>query len=290
MLYTPLFLRPASLHPLLLRGLILVLILAAFPKCQRQFSQAVHVNEIEILKNRFICTKTWRFAVYCLPWSCASLSWSNKRNVLSTSSLLGRAVKRSDLPLPLGLVRSQNSAVIGQQTINLALCVCGLSPNSTTARKFLCLLSKFFKQQARAVIVSIEIEVDFVCLVDGIAGLLNVPETRYIVSTKLESKRSVQLLLIVGYNMANATEFALEADTLGIILGRQYGVEWCATLGVCIVMVVKEITIAMIVPSSDRVDKSGLIQVANSLCEYLFRVWRATQLSPSLVVNDPLNN
>lgn len=131
---------------------------------------------------------------------------------------------------------------------------------------------------------------DFVCLVDGIACLLNIPKTSCIVRTKLGGEEQARHLLIVGHNMSDTTEFALEADALGVVLGGQNGVKWCAALGVCIVMVVKEITIAVVVPSGDRVDKSRLIQVANGLGEHLFRVWWATQLSPSLVVNDPLNN
>lgn len=195
------------------------------------------------------------------------------------------------MSLPLRLVGSQDPAVIGQESINLTLYVCRLCPNSATAGKLLGLLSNFFKQQARTVVVCIEIEVDFVCLVDGIEGLLNVPKTSHTVRREdLDSEEAAEYLLVIGHNMSDTTKFALEADALGIILGGQDRVERCTALRVCVVVVVKEITVAMIVPSGNRVDKSRLIQVTDNLGKYLLRIWWAAQLSPSLIVNDPLNN
>jgi hypothetical protein len=45
-----------------------------------------------------------------------------------------------------------------------------------------------------------------------------------------------------------------------------------------------EVSIAVVVPSANRVDESRLVEFADKLCEVL--LWRTISLTPSFVVDD----
>lgn len=103
-------------------------------------------------------------------------------NQLSAAALVGSDVEVPDLALPLGLVGTQQSAIIRQETVDFALGIGGLSPDTTAAGKHFNLLAQFLKEQAGAVVIGLEVKVDFVCLVDGVEGLLDLPEAAGFIS------------------------------------------------------------------------------------------------------------
>lgn len=81
--------------------------------------------------------------------------------------------------------------------------------------------------------------VDLVCLVNGIDGLLDVPETRRtFVSRRICEQGFVSYLLVNGNVVANAAELPLYTDAGWIIWAGLDGVEWRAALRVCVVVIV----------------------------------------------------
>ena len=98
-----------------------------------------------------------------------------QHHLVSTSST-GSLVQGLDVVLPLLHIRSEHSAIISVETVDLAFNVRGLRVDGPAASESLDLLAKLTEENASAVVVGFEVSVDLVRLVDGVDGLLNVPE------------------------------------------------------------------------------------------------------------------
>jgi hypothetical protein len=82
-----------------------------------------------------------------------------------------------DVRLPLLNIGSDEAAVVGDETVDLALDIGGLSVDGTTAGILLSLLADVTHEDTRAVVVRLEVSIDLVGLVNGVNCLLDVPET-----------------------------------------------------------------------------------------------------------------
>ncbi len=62
--------------------------------------------------------------------------------------------------------------------------------------------------------------------------------------------------------LTNTAKLALDRNALVVVRSRGDGVERSATLGICVVMIVSPVTIAVVNPAGSRVDKSSRNRVA----------------------------
>jgi hypothetical protein len=81
-----------------------------------------------------------------------------------------------DIILPLRLIWSEDSAIIGHKSVHFSFNIGSLSPNSATAGEKFGLVSKFGEQGVTSVIPDNQRLVDFVRLIYGINCFLDVPE------------------------------------------------------------------------------------------------------------------
>lgn len=142
-----------------------------------------------------------------------------------------------NIRLPLLNIRSDEAAVIGDETVYLALDIAGLSVDGTAASIALGLLTDITHEDTRAVVIGLEVSVDLVSLVNGVNSLLNVPETRNGKHVDVLGISDGNLLLN-GDVVANTTVLSLEADALGVVRSLGKGVEGGSTLRVSVVVVV----------------------------------------------------
>ena len=87
-----------------------------------------------------------------------------------------RIVQPLDVPLPLLRVRAQDAAVVRDEAVDLALDVGRLRPNTTRASEALDLVFELREEKVGSVIVGFVRLVNFVGLIDGVDGLLDIPE------------------------------------------------------------------------------------------------------------------
>lgn len=86
--------------------------------------------------------------------------------------------------------------------------------------------------------------------------------------------------------MSNSTKFALETDPVAVIRRRGDRVVGGSTLWACIMVVVREVSSAVVKPARRRIDQSRPIDGSNSISNAILGVWLLDKLTPALVVND----
>jgi hypothetical protein len=114
-----------------------------------------------------------------------SISYANIQSQLhmhacaqpKSTSPLGRIVQGLSVLLPLRHVHTHHAAVISHQAVDLALDIRSLGPHGRTAGEPRHLVAQQADQHAGAVVVRVEVGVDFVRVRDGVNGGLDGPET-----------------------------------------------------------------------------------------------------------------
>ena len=95
------------------------------------------------------------------------------------------------------------------------------------------------EQYVAAVIPRLQGGVNLVRPVDLIDGSWLIPQTSFVCQyTVNTTELAIRNLLLDGHVVADAAEFALESDSGGVVRTRVEGVERCAALGVCIMVIV----------------------------------------------------
>lgn len=98
------------------------------------------------------------------------------RRVPSAAPRGSRIVQGLDVILPLLDIDALDAAVVGEETIDLALDVGRLGPDAAAAGEELDLLPVLVEDDVGAVVVGVEVDVDLVGLVDGVDRRLDVPQ------------------------------------------------------------------------------------------------------------------
>lgn len=94
------------------------------------------------------------------------------------SSLLSLIKYLFDEALPQLFIRSKHPTIVGVQAVDFTLDIRSLGPHGAAAGIEADLFGEFAEQDLGAVVVCFQVVVEFVGLVDGVDGLLNVPQTR----------------------------------------------------------------------------------------------------------------
>jgi len=89
-------------------------------------------------------------------------------------------VQSPDIRPPLLGIRPQHSPIIGEQTIDFAFDIRRLRPDASRAGEPVDLVAELGEEFVRAIVVGFVGLFDFVSLVDGVDGLLDVPETVHV--------------------------------------------------------------------------------------------------------------
>ena len=87
-----------------------------------------------------------------------------------------RVIQSLDVSLPLRHVDALDATVVGEEAVDLTLDIGRLGPHTGAAGKELDLLPVLLEDDVGAVVVRLEVDVDLVCLVDGVDCCLDVPE------------------------------------------------------------------------------------------------------------------
>ena len=95
----------------------------------------------------------------------------------NSTSLLGRIVQGLSVLLPLRHVHTHHAAIISHQAVDLTLDIRSLGPHGRTAGEPRHLVAQQAYQHAGAVVVRVEVGVDFVRVRYGVDGGLDGPET-----------------------------------------------------------------------------------------------------------------
>lgn len=91
--------------------------------------------------------------------------------------------------------------------------------------------------------------------------------------------------LLDGDVVADTSELALDADTVAVVRRRLDRVEWCAALGVGVVVVVGEVACAVVVPARGRVDQPAAVGGPDALGDGVLGVGWCPDLAPAFVVD-----
>ncbi len=86
--------------------------------------------------------------------------------------------------------------------------------------------------------------------------------------------------------VANATKFTLNANFGRVIRTRIDGIERCTALWVGVMMIIREVTSAVIKPSSSCVDQSRWIKLTDDIRQAEFRIIWISDLAPAFIVDD----
>lgn len=97
--------------------------------------------------------------------------------LLRSAALSCRIVKSLDIHPPLFPINSLHATVICHQSVDLALHVGGLCPDTGAASEAADLVLQLAEQDVAAVVPDLDRGVDFVGSVDCVDCFLNVPET-----------------------------------------------------------------------------------------------------------------
>jgi hypothetical protein len=148
-----------------------------------------------------------------------------------------RIVQCLNIRLPLVLVNTLETTIVGHQAVDFSLDIGSLGPNATAASESFHLVLQLTKQEMAAVVPSVDSRIDFVGLVDGIDSSLVVPEAMFDQWMLLDCSGRKNSLLDRDI-VSDASKFALEANT-GLVIGdRVDGVEGGAALGIGVVVVI----------------------------------------------------
>lgn len=132
----------------------------------------------------------------------------------------GSAIEGFNIRLPLLHVHSCQATVISNETVDLALHIGRLGPDTSTACKPTNLILELGEEDVAAVVPCLDGDVDLVGLIDGVDGGLVIPE------------------VFDGYIGAYPTEFTLEPNPGRIVGARGGGIKGRATLWVRVVVVI----------------------------------------------------
>lgn len=86
--------------------------------------------------------------------------------------------------------------------------------------------------------------------------------------------------------MADSSELALDADSVAVIWGRLDRVEWRTALGAGVLVVVREVARAVVVPARCRVDQPAAVDGSDAVGNGVLGVRRCPDLAPALIVDD----
>lgn len=90
-----------------------------------------------------------------------------------------RRIQPLDILPPLVHVWPEKTSVVRQQAVHFAFDISRLCPDAAAASIAHHLVVELGEQETGAVVVGSEVGVDFVCLVDGVDCLLDIPKTDY---------------------------------------------------------------------------------------------------------------
>lgn len=175
-----------------------------------------------------------------LSMSLRLLVLSSLRRRLLATPRSSSLIDAMNVRLPLLDIRSQDTTIVGQETVDLTLHVRGLRVHGAAAGEALGLLADVAHEDHGAVVVGLEVGVELVRLVDGVDGLLDVPEAggRGQYGEEWGREKSRLDLLLDGDVVANAAVLAGDTDALGVVGSLRAGLEGGAALGMCVVVVV----------------------------------------------------
>jgi hypothetical protein len=206
------------------------------------------------------------------------------------SSRVGCVVKSLDIAFPLLFIHAVDAPVICNHAVDLALDVSGLGPDSCGACVVLDLAAELFQKEVGALVPDVEVGVEFVGRVNAVYRFLDFPETVVVLALLHIRELDLAHLLLCGNVMANTAKLALDSNSFRVVRGRVNGVPRRSALRVRIVVVVRIVSGAEIVPSRDGIDEPSPVKAADHLCKFEFRVVCLRLLTPAFVEDDLKTN